>query len=170
MKTRFRFLVSTLLLTLGLLLAARPAFAQVIATNDVPNPWPTVTAGVASNVVSWANSGGYTAGNSLRLQTTALGQRFTWSFSCATVTLATATAVLQLSPDNATWANVPNGQGSCVTITVPASAASANNTNVVFSTNVSQATIGNNLYARLASVTNGNAASITGSRLIVSPP
>ncbi len=150
-----------------LLAAPPPAHAQnAVKTNDFAFPWATVTAGVSSNIVSWGNASGNTAAASLRINPGGLGATFTWSFNCPTVTLAAASCVLQGSVDNATWANAPQGSGVIV-LFVPASAASAGNTNVVYSTNVSQALLGNYPYWRIASSTNGNAATLTHTRLTV---
>lgn len=142
---------------------AVPAHAQNMVTNDVPDPFPTLALAGNTNILSWGNSGGVAAGNAIKFNPGALGMNATVSFQCATVTLALVTFVLQGSVDNALWHNVPNGPGA-FTISIPASASTANNTNVVFSTNFTQAACGNFIWWRLASKTNNNSVNLTSCR------
>ena len=168
MKTPFVFRVLALASLLTALLAAPPeAAAQTMRTNDVPLPFASITAAANSNILTFANSGGYAAAAAIPIQAPALGITFYWQFSCATVTLANASVVLQGSADNTVWPTQPGGAG-CFTISTGASAASANNTNVVVATNLTQAQIGPYRYFRVAGGTNGNAANITAPRLTAS--
>lgn len=161
MKSIPSILLSAALLLLGL---SGSIQAQQVKTNDLALPFAAVIGNVNSNILTWGNSGGYAAAASTRVIPSALGMNITWSFSCATATLAAATCVIQGSVDNTTWHNVP-GLGGAFNVTVPASAASANNTNVVYSTNLTQAQCGLFQWWRIASMTNGNAATLTPSRV-----
>lgn len=181
MKSSVTARLSVVLLALGLAaafavsLTPRNAEAQspginksapALRTNDVPLPWTTVTAAANSNVLGYGNSSAYSPAAAVRLpyqQPMSI-----WvSFQCATVTLANVALVLQTSPDSNTWENVA---GRTIVLNTGASAASANNTNVVLGTNLTAAQLSGGNWMRIASTTNGNAANLTSLRVQFANP
>ncbi len=154
MKTK---LTSLLFLTLLLaLLGPLAAQAQTYRLLTVPNIYTTVTAGINTNGLGFDNANGGAANTALKLPRKLTdGFSFQTSFACPTVTLALVSFVLQGSVDGTNFHNIP---GAAVIASVPASAASANNTNVVYFTNFPASAVQNFNWVRLAGITNNNAA------------
>lgn len=160
MKTKNSLSALCLLTVLTLFCFAPPqAQAQTYRLLTLPNIYTTVTAGVNTNNLYFDNSSGYPVNTGLKLpRSLSSGLSFQTTFSCATVTLAAVSFVLQGSVDGTNYNNIP---GTTFNAVVPASAASANNTNVVYATNFAAATVQQFQWIRLAGITNGNAADAT---------
>ncbi len=157
MKTK----LTLLLLLTGLLALFAPARvqAQTYRLLTLPNVYTSVTAGINTNGLGFDNANGGAANTGLKLPRKLTdGFSFQTTFACPTVTLALVSFVLQGSADGTNYHNIP---GSAVVASVPASAASANNTNVVYWTNFPAASVQNFNWVRLAGITNGNAADAT---------
>lgn len=144
---------------LAISLLAIPAKAQTYKTQSISS-FSALSAANNTNNLAFDNATGGTAFTAWRLPRKLTdGLTLSHSFTCATVTLASVTFVYQGSVDGSNFHNIP---GSALVAHIPASAASANNTNVVYTTNFSQAALQGWNYFRLAGGTNGNAADITG--------
>ena len=152
MKTYMKSLLSLLLL----LCIGLNADAQQYRLYTLPNVWTSVSAGINTNASTFDNSNGGSANTGLRLpKRLSDGAALQASFSCATVTLAAVSFVLQGSVDGTNYNSVP---GTTFNAVVPASASSANNTNVVYNTNFAASVFQQYQWVRLAGITNGNAA------------
>lgn len=158
MKTKVTFLQTLFLMAAlcAVLAVPRTAQAQTYRVLTLPNLYTSVSAGINTNGVGFDNSNGGTANTGLKLpRNLSSGFTFQTTFSCPTVTLAAVSFVLQGSVDGTSYNNIP---GTTVNAVVPASAASANNTNVVYLTNFPASAVQNFNWIRLAGITNGNAA------------
>lgn len=140
-------------------LIAIPAMAQAYKPLSIPS-FSSLSAANNTNNLGFDNATGGTAFNAVTLPRKLTdGLTLSHTFTCATVTLASVTFVYQGSVDGTNYHNIP---GSALVAHIPASAASANNTNVCYTTNFSQAALQGWRYFRLAGGTNANAADITG--------
>lgn len=157
MKTNIKHLPLLLLTVLTLFCFAPPqAQAQQYRLYTLPNIYTSVSAGINTNGIGFDNANGGEANTGFKLpKSLAGGLSFQTSFSCATVTLAAVSFVFQGSIDGSNYNNIP---GTTFNAVVPASAASANNTNVVYNTNFAASVLQQFAYIRLAGITNGNAA------------
>jgi len=161
MKTKLNSFLPLFLLTalLSFAVLLPQAQAQTYRLYTLPNIYTSVTAGINTNGLGFDNSNGGAANTGFRLPRKLTdGFSLQVSFSCATVTLAATSFVLQGSADGSNYNNIP---GSTVNAVVPASAASGNNTNVVYWTNLPASAVQHFQTVRLAGITNGNAADIT---------
>lgn len=160
MKTKNSLSALILIAVLTLFCFAPPAAqAQTYRLLTLPNIYTTVTAGVNTNNLYFDNASGYPVNTGLRLpKSLSGGLSFQTTFTCATVTLASVVFVIQGSADGTNFHNIP---GSALVAHIPASAASANNTNVVYATNFPASAIQQFQWIRLAGITNGNAADAT---------
>jgi hypothetical protein len=143
-----------------LFVLAPPAQAQTYRFKTLPNSYGTLPAGLNTNNLYFDNATGGAVNTGLKLPRRLAdpGLSFQAQFQCATVTLAAVSFVLQGSLDGTNYHSVP---GSALVAHVPASASSANNTNVVYFTNFPVSAVSGFNWIRLAGYTNGNNADVT---------
>lgn len=141
-------------------LVAPPVHAQVYRSYLLPNSYGTVAAGLNTNNLYFDNATGGPVNTGFKLpkKLSDPGLSFEANFQCATVTLALVSFVIQGSIDGTNYNNLP---GTTLVASVPATASSANNTNVTYFTNFPVSAVSGYQWIRLAGYTNGNAASIT---------
>ena len=153
--TFFRLALAAPALLLAPLLA--PLQAQTYKTLSVPS-YATVAPGDTNNL-GFDNATGGANLTAVKLpKNLASGLTLSHKFIVATGTLASVVFVYQGSIDGTNFHNVP---ASALKAHIPASAASGGNTNIVYSTNFSQASLQGWNWLRLAGTTNGCGVDMT---------
>jgi uncharacterized membrane protein len=160
LKTSFPFVAVIAVVAAVLCLAPLPvrAQAQVYRTVSVPS-FSTIPASANTNNLAFDNATGGPLLSAIRLPKLLQdGLTMSYKFSCATVTLTSVTFVHQGSVDGTNYHNIP---GSALVAHIPAGAASANNTNIVYTTNFSKTALQGWNWFRLAGGTNANPVDVT---------
>jgi hypothetical protein len=167
-------ILHTILLTASLALAAAlPCAAQTYKTNDMVLPaFTSIGLGNASNSVSILNASGFSNATPYRFFNADALQN-PWqiivSFSAATNSLLASTFVFGFSMDGVNYENIPNRMA---TLSVPASATGNAVTNYIATLSSTDTNLVGRLpptlpFVTLIGVTNGNAATLTVSRITV---